>query len=385
MSSLFSVPTIASVGISFSDTAIRCIKFVRRNNKHVPVVHVEFVLPEGAITDGRITDAAQVTSALVRMRTQCQLHYIALVVPTSVVELAHVAIPHDTRDTTGALRTILAERTSIDVSDSIIGYQIVSSTPKALMAQVSIVPQTIAKEYLRVCLAAGLMPLLFEYEGQALARALLEGAKGTALIAAINTDHTSLIITHEGHVVGHKIVSLGTETFIKLLIKERNIDAKEAVRLLEHEGVARSALDTTEILINRVDELKDAIEHYYISWSERYASATPLGEVIVTGAVIPGLVEYLSAGMRTKVIEGNPWRHCLSFDEAIPELTHHDAQRYAAAIGVTLPAPSHINLLPVIQRKLIKRTRQMKRFFAILGIVGVVAIAVLGALVIVQR
>mgnify|MGYP000852516153 CR=1 FL=1 len=378
MSSLFSVPTIAHVGISFSDTAIRFVRFETTHHTLIPVVHAEYTLPDGAIQNGHIIDTKAVTDVLVRIHKQCAQKFVALNIPFEVVELAMLAVPKESTDVGASVRSMLAERTSLDVSDSIIGYKVVAHTDKALMVQVSILAQTVAKEYLRACLSANLMPIAFEYEGHVLARALLPtNHAGVSIIVSIGAATSALVLVSEGVVYGHKIISHGTETYIKLLMKERSIDGKEAMEILETDGVARSALDTTTILIDRVDELKDMIESWYIALSQKKGSTIgKLTEVIITGASIPGLTEYLSAGMRVPVSEGNPWRHCFSFDAYIPALTHTDAQRYSGAIGVTLPDGAHINLLPVMQRKLIARTRQMKKLFLILTIIA--ALAVIG-------
>ena len=163
-------------------------------------------------------------------------------------------------------------------------------------------------------------------------------------------------------------------------MKERDIDSNEALQILKQNGVARSALDTTELLIDRVDELKTIIERFAISWQgQKGNDVSPLKSMYVTGAAIPGLVEYLSAGLRLPVREGNPWVRCLSFDDDIPPLHHADAQRYTAAIGLAIPDHVHTNLLPMIQQRLIKRTRRMKTVLLVLIVIAVLAIVALGA------
>jgi Tfp pilus assembly PilM family ATPase len=49
-----------------------------------------------------------------------------------------------------------------------------------------------------------------------------------------------------------------------------------------------------------------------------------------------GLDEYLSASLKLKVVQVNPWRNCFSLDKHIPQINKEVSMSYVTAIGLAL-------------------------------------------------
>jgi Tfp pilus assembly PilM family ATPase len=211
------------------------------------------------------------------------------------------------------------------------------------------VPQgTAAKKhhahYTNAFVQAGFTVRSFEYDSQALARAIVpSGETGSSLIADIGATDTTVIITSRGMVVYTAPIVFGGTSVIDALTDELGISIEEAHAIKREHGLSASGAhkDIFCAMEAGISVLRDDIAKHYIGW---HASKKKLGipamidRIYLSGEYgsLIGLAEYLSASLKMPVVVADPWINCLSYEQVIPMLSTEESLNYAAAIGAAL-------------------------------------------------
>lgn len=372
-----------------SDTSLRFITLAHESHRCVPIAWGEVPIPEGLIKDGLIIDLTACTAFLRSVRLQHKLKTVHIALDPRIVATALIPLKKDVPNIDAALRAVLAKE-EITSKDHIIEYTTVATTGDTIVVEAHIIPERIARDYLRVYMLAGYMPAGFAVSGQAHARALV-GSRHTdaVMLVHIGTAMTTLSIVVAGIAVQTSTVPFGGASLVATLAKELDTTPVIAHDKLISEGVASAQSETFDILTDKITLLKDEIRRAYVHWHEKkdsYGVEHPVDRIELCGeyASIEGLADYLSASLRAQIIVGNPWAQCLSFEDVIPQIVHHDAQRYVTAIGLALGTNTHLNLLPMVQKQLLKRRRTLHRTLAII-VTSLLAIGLAAGIVTLYR
>lgn len=342
---LFPIPsffTLPSVGLDFSDTTLRFMKLTQSIHGLVPDAYAQLTLPEGVLERGRIVDEAKLTAFLNEVRMAHNLTNVRIAIPES--QVYSVTLPIDTAvgdDIRGSIELLLEDNVPLAVGETIFDYQVLTRTDKTIVVQVVAIAKTVAETYLRVFMSAGMTPVSFEVDSQAIARALLvPHAPGSALIVDIGGERTGISIVTAGTAVYTTTLEFGGRTLVDALMREHNLDTAKAHEVL-HEGISPVHQDTFPVLASALSVLRDEIDRRYIYWHDRKDEFAPLPgieTVYLCGgySTIDGLADYLSASLKLKVVQSNPWINCVSFDRTIPQMPQREAQSYVTAIGLAL-------------------------------------------------
>lgn len=352
MSSLFSrlfpIPTsftLPTVGLDFSDATMRFIQLKESARGLLPGNYAEEAIPDGCMLGGRIIDQDRFAQFLTHIRKKYNLRYVRVAIPESQVYSFTLAVDIvAVDDIRGAIELVLEDNIPLKVSETVFDYQVLLNTDKAVIVQVVAIADSVAQSYLSAFATAGIIPVSFEFDGQAIARAVLPPQNiGSSMIVDFGSNRTGITVVTNGTAVYTATLEFGGTALVSTLVKELGVSVAEAHRLLHEHGLsatgAHKELFTT--IIGGISILKDEINRRFIYWHEKkdqFAPMPPIDTIYFCGgySTIAGLADYLSATLKLKVVTVNPWRNCVSFDTAIPTLPHDEAMSYVTAIGLAL-------------------------------------------------
>lgn len=187
--------------------------------------------------------------------------------------------------------------------------------------------------------------LSFEPEASALARAVIKiGDMNTYMIVDFGEKRTRICIVSRGIVVSDSIAQVGGITLTNMLQSKFNISFLEAEELKKLYGLQRN-MDNPEVssvLLSGASILHDAIEKISLYWhmykDEVGKKNLPIKKIILCGgdANLIGLVDYLSASLRTKVEIANVWINILDPKKEVPQMSLSETFSFATAIGLAL-------------------------------------------------
>ena len=193
----------------------------------------------------------------------------------------------------------------MSLSEIIFDYTIMKEGPNELAVSVGVVPEEIIQKSIDIYRKAGIVPLGFTIEAQA---------------------------------VAYAVIPRGSKENIIVVTLKRN---KIIVALTGSRGVFVSAtLDAPAEFDKEV--LKNQINKYYIYWLTHKANggdvAEKLDRIIIVGkrALSPGLVEFLSDALRVPVLAANVWENCLDTRRLVPGISREESFLYAEAIGLLI-------------------------------------------------
>lgn len=228
-----------------------------------------------------------------------------------------------------------------------------ASRPHSFLASVSVVPKAIIDQYIEAFELAGMTPVSFLIENQALSKSIVKkGDLEPRLIVHVGEKKSVISVISNGSVQFTSTVLIGSEDFTLAIMKEYNVSREEAIRMKTERGfqAADGQGSIFLSLINTASALKDEIERIVLYW-QSYVDKRPskkggkLASIVLSGrdALIIGFKEYLSATVRMPVNIANVWSNIYDIDKKIPEIEYIDSLDYAAAIGLALPKLNDID------------------------------------------
>ena len=351
MSSLFSrlfpIPsffTIPTVGLDFSDATLRFIKLREGRHGLLPSLYGDVAIPEGCMQGGRITDEKKFIAFLKDVRIKHHLSYVRVSIPESQVYSFTLPIDAAVDDLRGSIELVLEDNIPLKVVETVFDFQVLSRTDKTIIVQVVALSEAVSQGYLNAFIGAGLIPVSFELDGQAIARAVLKPEdKESYMIVDFGAYRTSITVVTNGTAVYTSTLDFGGKILIDVLMKELSISETEAHRLTHEYGLSASGIHKNifSTIAGSITVLKEEIDRRYVYWHEKkdqFGALPAIKTIYICGgySAIEGLTDYLSASLKVAVVQVNPWVNCVSFEDDIPTLTHDVAQSYTTAIGLAL-------------------------------------------------
>lgn len=227
-----------------------------------------------------------------------------------------------------------------------------ASSGPTFLASVSVVPKSLIDQYIELFETAGMTPVSFLVENQAVSKCVIKkGDLRAKLIVHVGDHKTVLSIVSKGSVQFTSTVNIGSEDFTVAIMKEFNVSREEAIRMKTERGFLRNDVNgeknNTSIflsLINTASALKDEIDRIVLYW-QSYVGKRSNGTdgsiegIILSGrdSLINGFKEYLRATVRLPVDTSNVWVNVYDLDKKIPNIDYIDSLDYAVAIGLGLP------------------------------------------------
>jgi type IV pilus assembly protein PilM len=352
---IFPTPSFMSfpcVGVDISDTSLKYIQFSREHPRDKNLALTKWgdiEIPSGVIERGNIYDIPKLAAVLHEMKEQCGAQYVNISLPEEHAYLFETSIttgtpPHEIRE---FLEFRLEENVPLSPRDAYFDYAIIGDAEggKSKRVSVTVYSKATIDAYYEACQIAGIIPLAFEIEAQAIARATIpRQLQDTYMIVDFGKTRMGIGIVYRGmlmytstlDIAGVQVSAdmravLGEDVAESVLTTIKN--TKGLVHTKDNEDIA-GILE--KVAQNIVDEL--SIRSHY--WHSRGIDATEreIKKVILCGgsANMFGLPEYISEKLEIPAERARIWGNAFSLEEYIPPITRKYSYGYATATGLAL-------------------------------------------------
>jgi len=335
-------------GINISDHGIKVVRLRKEKTNYLPEMVNEYAIEDGVVEDGKIQESSAITEKMAMIHDRHDVRFVYLSIPEEhgyVFGLRIPAVQKESIHDTVAVR--LAEHVPLSREDVVFGCDLVERIPEEqeMYVNVAALPKEIVDKYQNICLAADLIPLVFEIEAQSIQRAVMDpNDTAPTMIVDIGRTRTGLSIVNKGVIQYTATLNMGGDMFTEAVAKQRDKSFKEADLLKQERGFVRAGADNELhlALVNCVSVLVDEIRRRFDYWGSHAEKPghtnQPIQKIILSGgnASVPGLSEHISRAVGVPVRLANVWKNAFSTDEYIPEVDFNHSLQYAAAIGLGL-------------------------------------------------
>lgn len=340
-----------AVGVDISDTSIKYIAFApARNRRQFLEVQEwgEVDLPLGSFSRGEVNDVEKFVAALKQVREQCSTPYVRMSLPEERAYIFETEVHRDlsAKEVYGQLEYRLEENVPIPAREAYFDYSIMEDPerPTLLRAVVTVYNRELIDTYYHAAINAGMIPLSFEVEAQAIARATIaRSSKRTHLIIDFGKTRSGLGIVRSGALMYTSTIDIGGAELSRNLRKILgDVSEKELTRIKNTEGLIRHPdhPDVYDALLSTMSIIKDEIMLRVEYWrnKEQFVVDDSIDSIILCGgsANMKGLPEYFSEQLDIPTVRARVWQNAFDIDSYIPPIGRRFSYGYASAIGLAL-------------------------------------------------
>ena len=344
--------TLPSVGLDISDTSLKYISFVptaKKNEARTLKQWGDITIPNGIMKRGQVLDSRQLVAVLKEFKAETGAEFVNISLPEERAYLFETEIKRNTplKEVRGLLEFRLEENVPIPSRDVIFDYMLLPDHPEKRTIQVAVAAyaKEVVQQYYDACVEAGLLPVSFEVEAQAMARAVVpDDVSGTVMLVDFGKNRTGVGMVYQGVLLYTSTIDIGGEVLSHVLRKVmgEQIAEAELTTLKNTQGLIRGVDSSTvhDALISTIAVIKDELITRMQYWHLRNGNSDErrISSVLLCGgsANLKGLQSYLSEALGVPVIRGNVWENTLSLDSVVPPIDRPHAFGYATAIGLAL-------------------------------------------------
>lgn len=343
--------TMPSVGVDISDTSIKYVKFGSKRNRHGDLKLEQWGdvdLPDGALRRGLVEDQEKFSAALREVYRQTKHEHISVSLPEERAYIFETEIKRGTppKEVAGLLEFKLEENVPISPREAYFDYDIIEDPLRQdlLRVIVTVYSRDVINSYYEACLAAGLSPLSFEVEAQAIARATIPRSnQGTNMIVDFGKTRSGVGIVNQGNLMYTSTIDIGgTEMSRTLRRALGDLSESELTKIKNTQGLVRGTdnTDVYDALITLVSVIRDEISTRIDYWQNKELSKDEraIESIILCGgsANLKGLPEYLTESLKIPTSRADIWQNAFSIERFIPPIGRRYSYGYATAAGLAL-------------------------------------------------
>lgn len=347
---LFPVPAYLSmpaVGLDVSEDAVRFIELVPHGRYFRVSRFATKNFPAGVVREGRIADKKKLQETIAQLAREHKLSFANIAVPEEQAYLVNMRLPKAAAaDIRGAIEIHLEEYAPISGANAYFDFMRVEDPRRnhdSLDVVVSALPKDAVEEYLTIFHDTGIIPKAFEFESQAMARAIIRrGDHGTYMIIDIGKMVTEICVKARGVVQFSASLDVGGETLTKAIERALGVSTEEAEALKIEHGLLSGARSRQvhEAILPAVADLRSKLMRHYGYWQthhgEKFGGSIEHIYLSGGGANMKGLPEFFAHATDVGVSVANPWVNVAPPDEYIPPITASESLGFSAAIGLAL-------------------------------------------------
>jgi type IV pilus assembly protein PilM len=352
---------LPTAGVDVSDRSVKWIEIRGSGESNIIYRYGEHPLPEGVILNGLVVDRDAFVRELRSVKEKSGLTNIVTGLPE---EHAYTARMRLSRVPEKNMResVLFSLDQYVPLSPSEVCFDYIMLKQKDDDAEnceliTSVIPRQISESYEISFVEAGFVPIAFEVESQATARAAVPyGEKIVAMVLDIGESRSGVSIVCNGEVWFSSTIAQGGKEVERLYAEIFHVEREEAKREKNENGfiVSRGekgesrAIALASLYSPICDELVKQIDYWNVSGRLKFKKGDSddhhdgtISTLFVCGGEgnVPGLVGYLNKRLGISVEKANPWQNVLSFEDTIPLIEREDALRYTTAIGLALRSP----------------------------------------------
>ncbi len=381
-----------SFAIDISDQSIKYGRLVNTSSGFSLVKYGKEKIPQGVVVSGKIEKEEELVKVLNKIKEKEKIHFVRVSLPEEQMYLFTLTIPKtDDENIRDMVLLQIEEHIPLKALDSIFDYDIISEDNQNILIEVVAIANITIESYLSVFNKVGLIPLSFEIEAQAIARAVIpDNDNSPVMIVDFGETRTGVSIAINGRVFLTTTLSMGGVDLTNMIAKNFSLSFEEAEKMKHEYGLNTDSKvqDIFPAILNGISVLRDELNKQYLYWdNHNNIKNEQINHIILCGgdANLTGLSEYLELSMKIKVENANVWTNVLTTENLIPEMSFEESLSYATVIGLALgdysyESKSIINILPDQEKKILRREYWM-RFFAVsfnlIALIGVLSIILL--------
>ncbi len=336
-----------TVGFDVSDGSIR---FIELKNKVGFFEVGKFGKYDFDIKGDDVTLNQDAKATLLKIKDEEGIKFVSGALPEEKAYLFKTEIPLvEESAIRSTIEFKLEEQVPIAPGDSIFDYNIINegNGHDHIDVGVTVLPKNVVSNYVDLFSEAGLTPLFFEIEHQAIARAVIKkGDRKTYLLVNFSSKRTGLSVVSESVIHFSSTVAMGGEALTSAIKKHLNVSDTEAIKIKRNHGFVKNK-ENVELffsLMSTMSALRDEINRVVEYWRTRDRSKNKEKEnsidaIILCGGdvTIEGFSEYFSLSFGIPVLLADVWTNVASLDYYTPPISFDDSFDYAIAIGLALP------------------------------------------------
>lgn len=337
-----------SVGVDISDTSLKYIQFNPshgHSSYHTIRQWGEIEIPNGVLERGHVVDQGKLVAVLKSLRDQTQSQFVRVSLPEERAYLFETTIKKNTpkNELRSLLEFRLEENVPIAAKDTLFDFDVLHSQTSS--SDVNVVVAAYAREtievYYNACREAGITPLSFEVEAQAMARAVLpRDHTDTHLLVDFGKTRTGIGIVHAGKLVYTSTIDIGGGQLSQVLRRVLgDLPESELTTIKNTQGLVPNTNDSKcyDALISTVSVIKDEIATRLQYWHTNNPERRITSIILCGGSVnMKGLPEYFSDALGINAIRANVWQNALSLKSTVPPIDLRHSYGYATTIGLAL-------------------------------------------------
>lgn len=352
---LFPVPrylAMPAVGLDISDDAVRFLELEPKSGHFEVMRYAARNFPLGVVHEGHVRDKKKLQDTISEFAKDYDLNFANVALPEEQAYLVNMQIPRVApSEVRGAIELQLEENVPISGVEAIFDYMILGDTSRQkdhIDVAVSVLPRLAVEEYLSIFHGTGITPREFEFESQAMARAIIpHNDLGTFLVADVGKMVTEIFIVAQGVVQFSASLDVGGHYFTQAIEHAMKVSYDDAEALKIKHGIILSpeGKQVYDAMIPVIQDLRMRFMRHYSYWQTHHGDKMGgnIEHVYITGggANLKGLPEFIANQLDVSVSVANPWVNVCSFDDYIPPLSQRESLGYAAAIGLALRSQDH--------------------------------------------
>jgi type IV pilus assembly protein PilM len=341
--------TMPSLGVDISDTSLKYIQFGEEKRGMKPLLTWgEIEIPTGVLDRGYVHDQKQLTAVLKECKVKTGATFIRVSLPEERAYLFETEIKRSTptKEIRSLLEFRLEENVPIPAREAFFDYDILEAetTDKTLRVVVAAYARETILNYFDACNEAGLIPLSFEVEAQAMVRSVLpSAAAGAHMLVDFGKTRTGVGIVLDGVLMYTSTIDFGGNQLSEVLRKVHGqITEGELTTIKNTQGLIKGVHDTRsyDALISTISVIKDELAARIQYWhSGDYKPETRrIQSVTLCGGSsnLKGLPEYFTETLGVTTKRADVWQNAFSVARHIPPISVRHSYGYATAIGLAL-------------------------------------------------
>ncbi len=385
--------TMDSFAIDISDQSIKYGQLIKNSQGISLGRYGKEKIPEGVIVSGKIEKEDELVIILKKIKEKNKLHFIRVSLPEEQMYLFTLSVPKtDNQDLRDVILLQIEEYIPLKALDVVFDYDVIRDDGQNILIEVVSISSVIIESYISVFNKAGLVPITFEIEAQAIARAVVPtGETSPVMIVDFGDTRTGVSIYQNGRTFLTTTLSIGGVDLTNMIAKTYSIPFEEAEKKKQEYGLSTTskAEDIFSVILNGISVLRDELNKQFIYWDSHggVIRNEQIKRIVLCGgnANLTGLAQYLELSLKIKVENANVWVNILNTKNLVPEMTFEESLGYATVLGLSMGGylenpGSIINVLPDKEKKILCREYWMRFFiifFNLASLVGVFAIFLL--------
>ena len=344
--------SLEAVGVDVSDTSLKYMQFKKDGSLLRLGLWGDLKIPDGVVEQGVVKDVGALGKVIAEVKKVTKTEFVRLSLPEERAYLFETSVKRslDSEEIYNAIEFGLEQNIPVSPRDAEFDYTPVLHSehgPDTRVVVTAYTKETVLAYY-DACKIAGVTPISFEVEAQALARAVVpQGDTGVSLIVDFGKTRTGIGIVEKGILMFTSTVDLGGIHLDEALTSVYPDATAEALIAMKNEhGLLRS----TELPLVRdallvpVSTLKSELLTRLSYWSSRPESENRgVSRVILCGGIanLAGLPDFLTEALGVTTAQAGVWQNAFSIEHDVPPITRRYSYGYATAVGLALGSFIH--------------------------------------------